>query len=152
MERTEEIRKLAESALAESQFIVDILTSFKGQNKVLVIVDGDQGLHIDDCAEISRKLSKALDESGFMDENYMLEVSTPGVEHPLKLKRQYVKNIGRKLKIKLADKTVEGRLSEVHEGSIIVTQEVGMGKKKETQTLEIPFAEIEKTFVLISFK
>jgi ribosome maturation factor RimP len=152
MERIEEIRKLAESALVEGQFIVDILASLKGQKKILVLVDGDQGLHIDDCAEISRKLSKALDDSGFIEENYMLEVSTPGVEHPLKLKRQYIKNIGRNVKVKLADKTVEGRLVEINEGSIILNQEIGSGKKKETHTLEIPFTEIEKTFVLVSFK
>src|SRR3954464_14928510 len=109
MERTEEIRQLAESALTEGQFIVDILASLKGQKKILVLVDSDRGLHIDECAEISRKLSKALDDSGFMEENYMLEVSTPGVEHPLKLKRQYIKNIGRNVKVKLADKTMEGR-------------------------------------------
>lgn len=118
----------------------------------MVFVDGDRGITIDDCAEISRKLSKALDESPMAMDNYLLEVSTPGVDHPLRLKRQYTKNLGRKLKIKVQDKIVEGRLVEVNEENIVISQETGMGKTKETVTLNIPFSDIEKAFVLVSFK
>jgi ribosome maturation factor RimP len=153
MDLSEEIRKLADSKLAPGQFIIDIVVSSKaGPKKVLVIIDGDQGVNIDDCAELSRQLSKALDDLGFITDNYMLEVSTPGLDQPLALKRQYIKNIGRKLKLKLHDKTVEGRLSEVNEDKVTLTHEIGFGKKMETQTLVIPFSEIEKAFVLVSFK
>jgi ribosome maturation factor RimP len=153
MDLVEEIKKLAESKLAVGQFIVDIIiSSKKGPKKVLVIVDGDQGFSIDDCAELSRQLSKAFDEGGLIEDNYLLEVSTPGLDHPLKLKRQYTKNIGRGLKVKLQDKTIEGKLTEVSEDKIMLTQEVGSGKKKEIQNLEIPFSSIDKAFVLVSFK
>lgn len=153
MDLAEEIRKLAELNLAQGQFIVDVLVSSRqGPKKVLVIADGDQGINIDDCAEISRQLSKTLDEVGLIEDNYTLEVSTPGVEHPLKLKRQYRRNIGRNLRIKLPGKMVEGKLSEVNDDNIKLTQETGSGKKKETTMVEIPFTEIEKAFVLVSFK
>jgi ribosome maturation factor RimP len=153
MDQMEEIRKLAESKLIPGQFIVDITVSAKkGPGKVLVLVDADQGITIDDCAEISRQLSKALDDSSLLMDHYMLEVSTPGVDYPLRLKRQYVKNIGRKLKIKLSDKILEGKLMEVKTESIVLAQETGTGKIKEIVTAEVLFSAIEKAFVLVSFK
>ena len=147
-----ELRKLAEDTLAPGQFIVDVNVSRHAPRKVLISVDADQGITIDDCAEISRQLSKTLDENGLIEDNYSLEVSTPGVEHPLKLKRQYRKNIGRKLKLKLVDKTIEGKLEDVAEEKITLTQELGQGKNKETKTIEVPFSEIDKAFVMVSFK
>jgi ribosome maturation factor RimP len=147
-----EVRKMTESTLANGQFIVDVSVTSRPPRKIMVIVDADQGITIDDCAEISRQLSKSLDDTGLVEENFFLEVSTPGVEHPLKLKRQYRKNIGRKLKLKLIDKTIEGKLEEVSEEKIRLTQELGQGKKKEIQSIEVPFADIEKAFVIVSFK
>jgi ribosome maturation factor RimP len=153
MDLGEEIRRMAEPQLADGQFIVDIIVSDrKGPKKVLVILDGDNGVSIDDCAEMSRHLSKLLDESTLIDENYMLEVSTPGLDQPLKLKRQYQKNIGRGLKVKLHERVLEGTLTAVVDDKIILVQETGSGKKKETKTIEVPFSEIEKAFVLVSFK
>jgi ribosome maturation factor RimP len=154
MDLVEEIKKIAEGKLTDkSQFIVDVvISSRKGPKKVLILLDGDQGITIDDCAELSRELSKTLDELKELEESYMLEVSTPGVDHPLVLHRQFKKNIGRGLKVKLQDKILEGNLTEVFEQKIILTQKNGLGKKKEVQTIEIPFSEIEKAFVLVSFK
>jgi ribosome maturation factor RimP len=154
MELTEEIKRIVESKLTDpSQFLVEVLlSSKKGPKKLLIIIDGDHGVTIDDCGNISRELSKALDDSALLDENYMLEVSTPGLDHPLKLKRQYKKNIGRKLKIKMGDKIVEGQLKNVSDEVISLDQETGSGKKKEVTPLDIPFSEIEKAFVLVSFK
>jgi ribosome maturation factor RimP len=153
MDLTEEIRNLAEAGLAPGQFVVDVLVSArKGPTKVTVLVDGDNGFTIDDCAELSRQLSKAFDEKGLIDEHFTLEVSTPGLDHPLTLKRQYQKNIGRGLKVKLRDAIEEGKLTEVSEEKITLIQEVGSGKKKETKTIEIPFSDIDKAFVVVSFK
>lgn len=154
MELAEEIKRIVESILTDpSQFLVDVvLSSRNGPKKVLIVIDGDNGITIDDCGNISRELSKAFDDSALLDESYMLEVSTPGLDHPLKLKRQYRKNIGRKLKVKLAEKIVEGQLLNVEENEITLSQETGNGKNKETTTVHIPFSEIEKAFVLVSFK
>lgn len=154
MDLTDKIKQLAESKLAdESQFLVDVVVSSrKGPTKVLVILDGDNGISIDHCADISRELSKAFDETGLIDENYTLEVSTPGLDQPLKMIRQYKKNIGRSLKVRHQDQTTEGKLVEVSDERIVLSQEIGSGKKKEIKAIEIPFSAIEKAFVMVSFK
>lgn len=153
MDLAEEIRRLANEALAsESQYIVDVVVSSRRlPAKVLIILDGDEGVTVDDCAGLSRELSKRLDDSGLLDdEHYLLEVSTPGLDQPLKLKRQYRKNIGRGLKIKLREGQVEGTLSGVSEEGIELVQKTG--KKDEPGLVRIPFSEIEKALVSISFK
>lgn len=149
-----EIRKMAEAQLKDgSHFVVDVIATFKGTpGKVLVTMDGDKGIGIDDCAEMSRDLSKALDETNLIPGAFTLEVSTPGLDQPLKSKRQYVKNIGRSVRVRLADKMEEGKLTAVDENSIQLMQAVGSGKKKEEKTVEIPFDKIDKTIVLVSFK
>lgn len=155
MDAVEEIKKIATANLAnESQFIVDVLiSSRKGPKKVLVLLDGDNGITIDDCANLSRELSKRLDDASWMEESYTLEVSTPGLDQPLKLNRQFKKNIGRSLKVKLLEnKTVEGKLAEVFEAKIILAQSSGSGKNKEIKMTDILFSEIEKALVIVSFK
>jgi ribosome maturation factor RimP len=154
MDVVEEIKRLAEAGLNNpSLFVVDVIASSKnGPRKIMVLIDGDKGVSIDDCALLSRELSKVLDEVTWLEDSYLLEVSTPGVDHPLKMTRQYPKNIGRKLKVKLAEKVIEGRLATVNEEQISLVLETGSGKKKEETTIEIPFSEIEKAFVIVSFK
>lgn len=153
MEIADEIRRIAEERLTDpGKFIVDVSVSLRGAQKVLVTIDGDNGVTIDDCADISRELGKVLDDSNLLKDSYTLEVSTPGLDQPLKLKRQYTKNIGRKLRIKLKETTVEGKLISVALDEIVIGQEVGSGKKKEVNVIGIPFSEIDKSFVLVSFK
>ncbi|MFN3839603.1 MAG: ribosome maturation factor RimP [Cyclobacteriaceae bacterium] len=154
MEIADRIRELAEkSKKDDSHFVVDVVVSLrKNPKKVLVILDGDHGVTIDDCADMSRALSGALDQERLLDERYLLEVSTPGLDHPLKLKRQYYKNRNRKLRVKTREAVVEGVLAEVTDEAITLEQESGNGKKKVVKHVVIPFAAIEKTFVLISFK
>jgi ribosome maturation factor RimP len=153
MQLEEQITKLVEAKLTHGQYIVDInVSSRKGPKKVLVLVDGDQGINIDDCAEISRHLSKELDERGLFEDAYLLEVSTPGVDFPLRLKRQYDKNVGRSLKVKLKDKTIQGKLTSVIEDRIMLEEELGSGKKKEIKQHEVLLSDIEKATVLVSFK
>lgn len=136
-----------------SQFIVDVIvTSKRGPRKILVILDGDTGINIDDCANLNRELSKELETLPSLQESYLLEVSTPGLDQPLKLKRQYRKNIGRRLSVKLADKALEGKLVEVSEDKITLEQESFVGKQKQVVGVNIEFSEIDKSFVLVSFK
>jgi ribosome maturation factor RimP len=149
-----EIERIAKAALEDpGLFIVDVVISAeKGPRKVLVLIDGDQGVGIDACADLSRAIGKVLDESSWMEDNYTLDVSTPGVDHPLKLTRQYFKHIGRRLRVKIGEKQEEGKLVSVTEEKIVLEQETGSGKKKEVKTIEILFTDIEKAFVLVSFK
>ena len=155
MDLIDKVRELAQSCLTdESQFLVEvILTTKAGPRRVLVILDGDKGVNIEACAKVSRALANALDESVLIDDNYTLEVTTPGLDHPLKLKRQYYKNVGRGFKVHTKDKVlVQGILSEVDDQRIVLQQEIKEGKKVETKTIEIPFEQIEKAFVMVSFK
>ncbi|MDV3309234.1 MAG: ribosome maturation factor RimP [Cyclobacteriaceae bacterium] len=151
----EEIRRLAESSLEDdSQFLVDVkLTSGKGpSSRLLVIVDGDNGVSIDSCAAISRKLSKALDDAGLLEKQYVLEVSSPGLDQPLKGERQYRKNVGRRLRVTTDGKIEEGLLERVTPEGILLSGSTGKGRKAEAWSREIPFSEIRKAIVLISFK
>lgn len=154
MDQAEQIRNVVANNLSADKFVVEVLVSGKKvPKKVLVIIDGDQGITIDDCADLSRVLSKEFDSQAlFGDDNYLLEVSTPGLDQPLKLKRQFFKNKGRKLKVTRTEGPVEGELTEVTDDKIVLVRETGTGKKKETAVIEIPFSEIDKAFVLASFK
>jgi len=154
MEFAEEIKNIITRKLADpSQFLVDVIVKgHKGPKKVLIIVDSDKGVTIDDCANLSREISKAFDDLQLFDDSYMLEVSTPGLDQPLRLARQYYKNIGRRIKVVTHQQAVEGKLVEVGEEKIKLEQEIGAGKHKETKIIELPFLEIDKTFVLVSFK
>ncbi len=155
MDLTDEIRALAEQSLSDDKFVVEVLISRKkSPGRLLVIIDGDQGVTIDDCAALSRTLSKELDEKNYFDDDrYLLEVSTPGLDHPLVLRRQYYKNTGRKLKVMTKDSTHEGELKDVTDaGIVLLVQEKKTGKKKEVMEIGIPFSEIDKAFVQVSFK
>ena len=154
MVTNERIQFLVDQSLADqSQFLVDLIIHAKSNPiKITVVLDGDNGVSIDDCANVSRALAKALDEETAL-ENYALEVTTPGVDQPLKLARQYNKNIGRQVKIQLKDKKLErGKLIEVTAESVIIEHEVKEGKKKELKQTAFPFQEIERTIVEVSFK
>ena len=156
MELIEKMRELAQSVLTdESHFIVDVIFSGKHglPKKMLIIMDGDKGVTIDDCASVSRQLSAILDETNWVDDQYLLEVSTPGLDHPLKLKRQFKKNVGRSLKVHLQNKTIlQGKLTAADEDKITIDEEVKEGKKIEIKPREIPYSDMEKAFVLVSFK
>jgi ribosome maturation factor RimP len=146
--------ELAEASVFNSSvFLVEVVASAKHLSKITVIVDGDQGVTIDDCTRISRELSEKLDEMDLGAENYLLEVSTPGLDHPLKLKRQYRKNVGRGLKVHRHDKSIlTGTLSHADEEKIIVQQEIKEGKLVTEKLVTIPYEEIERAFVMVSFK
>src|ERR1700712_998592 len=146
MELGNKVRHLAESMLEEGQFLVNVAVSgISGPQKVTILLDGDNGVTIDDCALLSRKLSEVMEEQGLITDNFTLEVSTPGIDKPLLLKRQYAKNTGRRLKITKKDNSVvEGKLTEVTEDSITLEQEIGEGKKMQLIAATLAFDEIEK--------
>ncbi|TAE02385.1 MAG: hypothetical protein EAZ97_02590 [Bacteroidetes bacterium] len=104
---------------------------------------------------ISRKLGDFIEGKDFFQDPYLLEVSSPGIDFPLKLKRQYVKNIGRNVKVELEDGTSKiGKLEQVNEDHICVLLPLKKKKKEgdEDPLVKILFADIKKTVVQISFK
>lgn len=138
----------------EKHFIVDVVISAKkGPNKVSVFLDGDDGVNIDDCADLSRAISTEIEEGNLIEDAYRIEVSSPGVDFPLTLERQYKKNIGRNVKVTLNEgKDVKGELKAYDDKKITLEVTKGNGKKKETEEVEIPLLNIKKTIVQISFK
>jgi ribosome maturation factor RimP len=132
-------------------FLVEI--RIKPTNNVKVFVDGDQGLPIEKCVAINRALYKNISESGmYPGDDFSLEVSSPGLDEPLKLKRQYVKNIGRQVEVSKADGgIVEGVLKLVEDSAVTVVEEKGKNKKKEWIEHIIPFDQIKTTKIQIVF-
>jgi ribosome maturation factor RimP len=123
-------------------------------NKLIIHVDGDEGISIQDCAAISRHVGFHLEEENTIEKAYNLEVSSPGVGEPLKLKRQYEKNIGRELSVKVTGGDImEGKLLDVNEQSITIEAKVKeKGKKAQLVETSLDFNNIIETKVLISFK
>ncbi len=151
----ERIETLLEEKLKGSDhFVVEVKELPKA--RIQVFIDSDSELTIARCAEISRFLEAHLEEEALVPEHYTLEVSSPGVDRPLALKRQYVKNIGRKLSIKTKDgKHKRGLLKAVEEDAIVIEkEEKKKNKSKEQENAEqrIAFEQIESAKVLISFK
>jgi ribosome maturation factor RimP len=152
MDLREKIKELTLASLSNpAHFLVDVVVSKHKPMKFTVILDGDNGITIDDCALVSRTVNESLES--LVEDQYALEVSTPGLDHPLKLNRQYAKNKGRKLKVHLTNKSIVlGTLQQVTEDKIALDTEVKEGKRTEIKAMEVPFAEIEKAFVTVSFK
>ncbi len=144
---TEKLEALIEGS---ALFLVDL--KIKPTNNIKIFLDGDNGVTIDAVSKINRSLYKQLEESSlFPDGDFSLEVSSSGVDEPLKFLRQYKKNIGRKVEITLVEegKVLEGVLKDADEHEVTIEETVG--KKKEKQDTVIPFADIKKTVVQISF-
>ncbi len=148
MALTDKIKSIVEEFINEDLFLVDVLLKGKkvGQ-KLIVLIDGDNGVSIDRCVAVSRFLSTQLDELNLMDGSYQLEVSSPGLDHPIKLKRQFIKNQGRTIKIQTEKEEVTGKLVEVNDLLILEVEE-----EKSVSKIEIPFNQIIKANVLVSFK
>jgi len=131
-----------------------------GANKAIeIIADADDGMSLEKCRSLSRTIETAIDEAQFLGDDYTLEVSSPGVDRPLKFPRQYKKHIGRTLEITFndADETpLEAKLDSAEEDKITVSynteRKEGKKKIKESFVKEIPFSDIKKALVIISFK
>ena len=134
-----------------SHFLVEI--RIKPTNNVKVFLDADEGMPLSTLIDYNRKLYKEIEESAmYPDGNFSLEVSSPGLDEPLKMHRQYKKNIGRFVDIVLNDSTKkDGKLIEATEDGIVIEFETGKGKKKETIQESILFENIKSTKIQIKF-
>ncbi|OSZ81121.1 ribosome maturation factor [Chitinophagaceae bacterium IBVUCB2] len=132
-------------------FLVEI--KIKPTNNIKVFVDGDQGVSIEKLVQYNRKLYKQIEEEAmFPGGDFSLEVSSPGLDEPLKLHRQYVKNIGRYVEIvDVEGNKTEGKLISATEEEIIIEEIKGKGKKMETLQHSIPASGIKTTKIQIKF-
>jgi len=144
-----DIANLVEERLAGTdKFLVEVF--IKPVNRIFIFIDGDHGITIDDCVSLSRFIESRLDRES---EDFELNVSSAGADYPITLPRQYIKNIGRSLNVKLKDeRTLSGQLEAVGEDSITIITKENKKKKIPAETITVRLDEIEESKVIISFK
>ena len=149
------IRGLVEGKIADMPyFLVDVMVS--SSNSIRVEIDGDEGVNIADCVEISKHIEASLDRE---EQDFELTVSSAGMDQPFKILRQYQRYLNRNVTVKTTSgKKLEGKLLAATEENIVLEtsrkERVEGKKKKEViiENIEIPMHEIKETKVVISFK
>jgi len=146
---------LLNNALEENKELFLIELKFLADNKIYVEVDGDHGVTLKECIRISREIEHNLDRE---EEDFSLEVTSPDVANPLKVKRQYIKNINRILDVKLRDNTnVQGQLKSVTDTKIELEwkarepKPIGKGKITVVKNEVIQFEDVLEAKVKIIF-
>jgi ribosome maturation factor RimP len=130
-------------------FLVEI--RIKPTNNIKVFLDGDQGVSIEKLVQYNRRLYKQLEEEN-PNGDFSLEVSSPGLDEPLKLIRQYKKNIGRFVEVLDNEgMKLEGKMTEVSDTGIVLEETKGKGKKMETVQHTVSFDQIKTTKIQIKF-
>ncbi|TVR77838.1 MAG: hypothetical protein EA412_09890 [Chitinophagaceae bacterium] len=133
-------------------FPVDI--KFPNPQTIQVFLDGDSGIQIGKCAEISRDLENFLETKGLVGEKYILEVSSPGMTNPIKVLRQYKRRIGREVDVLMKNGVkLTGILKEVDENKLKIEEHKPIKKSKETTVIEheIQFEDIKSTTLVLKF-
>ena len=150
----EQVEQQLNNSLLEkpSLFLIDI--SISDSYKIVVTLDGDNGVTLQDCIDVTRAIEGNLDREA---QDYELEVASVGVGSPLKLVRQYIKNIGRTLIVKTNEATIEAALTAADDTKIVLSWEarepkkIGKGKETVLKNQEIPYNEIKQAVVTVNF-
>ena len=139
---------------SELEFVVDI--SISATNLIKVQLDGDQGITIERCVEVSRAIEDNFNRE---DEDYDLEVSSAGLSESLKLPRQYTKNIGHSLDVvKVDGQKIRGLLVGVTDNNFTLEVESMVkveGKKRKQKLVEqvsLPYTDVKSALVVVSFR
>lgn len=150
----EQVLQLLNEALLEKPEIFLIDFSISDSYKIIVTLDGDNGVILQDCIDISRAIDNNIDREEI---DYALEVASVGIGSPLKLVRQYIKNIGRTLIVKTASETIEAELVDANQDFITLSwsarepKKLGKGKETVQKKQEIPYSEIKEAVVTVNF-
>lgn len=150
----EEVSKLLNDALLERPHVFLIDLSISDTYKIIVTLDADNGVNLQDCIDISRSIENNLDRE---THDYALEVASVGVGSPLKLVRQYKKNVGRTLFVKTSNETIEAELMEANDDFIVLSwlarepKKIGKGKETVQKRIDIPYTDIKEAIVTINF-
>ncbi len=143
-----------EEALEKRKDLFPISVKVGTDLAIRIVLDGDAGVSLQDCMDVSRSVEHQLDRETF---DFSLEVSSAGATAPLELPRQYMKNKGRTLKVKTVDSEFKGVLEEVGASEIRLAwkarepKPVGKGKHTVRKEVEIPFTDIEHAKVVLKF-
>ena len=150
----EKINDLIEAALSDKADLFLIECSISADHHIRILLDGDQGVSLKTCIEISRYIEHNLDRE---TEDFSLEVASAGVGNPLQNKRQYIKNIGRKLRVEReSESTLEGVLTEANETDFTLEwkqrepKPVGKGKQTVIKKEILSYQEIKSAKVLVN--
>src|SRR5690349_21816768 len=132
-------------------FLVEV--KIRPGNNIKVFVDADHGISIDRLAQYNRSLYRQIEESGlFPNNDFSLEISSPGLDEPLKLRRQYLKNIGRYVEVILKNGIKkEGKLIAATDEGFVIEEEIGSKKKKETVQHSLAYDDIKTTKIQIKW-
>ena len=143
------IRSIFEEGRCGEYYLVDLEANVAGH--ITVYIDGDEGVSLDACTQISRVLESVLDQEPTLGGIYQLEVSSPGVTRPLKFPRQYLKHLGRTLKIELTNsEKLEGILKNTGHDSITV-EVPSKEKKGKPEQRDILYDDIQEAYVTVTF-
>ncbi len=150
----ERVEQLLQNVLDErpTLFLIDL--SINENNQIRVIIDGDEGVKVEDCMAVSRGIEHNLDRE---ETDFSLEVLSAGISEPMTLLRQYKKNIGRKINIRTESETIEGNLTAANESAITLqwkTREpkpIGKGKVTVQKEAIVPYKNIVEAKVMITF-
>ncbi len=142
------------AALAERTdlFLIDLTVGT--DNKIILTIDGDNGVTLQDCIDMSRAVEHNLDRE---EEDFALEVASAGAASPLKQPRQFKKNIGRTLLVKTAEGEIEAPLVDATDEVAVLEwtarepKKIGKGKETVTKRAEIPYRDIKQAVVVIKF-
>jgi ribosome maturation factor RimP len=147
----ETVQKLLEPLLFDDIFLVEI--KIKPINNIKIYLDADSGLGIEKCIKINRALYRIMEEMAiYPDGDFSLEVSSPGIDEPLRHKRQFAKNIGREVEVQMNDGTVKtGKMLSATDEEINIEYTEGKNKKAVTHNVSIPFTDIKQTTVQVKF-
>lgn len=155
MEFRERVQELVDQYLETREDLFLIELKISADSNITVIIDGDQSVSLQDCLDVSRAVEFQLDRE---EHDFSLQVMSPGLSEPLKLPRQFAKNIGRELDVLLNDDTkIQGELKIAGEDSITLELKyrrpklVGKGKEDVVEERIIPLTEIKKALVVIKF-
>lgn len=150
----DKVELLLNKALQENPSLFLVNLTIGADNSIKVVLDGDEGVSLQDCVDVSRAIEHNLDRE---EEDFSLEVTSAGATSPLTLPRQYNKNIGRKLQVRTTSGELEGTLVEASENSIILEwkarepKPVGKGKVTVQKKQEIAFSDIQQAKVKLKF-
>ena len=148
------VTDLLETALAERLDLFLIEFSIQNDNHIKIVIDGDQGVLVQDCMFVSRAIEHNLDRDEY---DFSLEVMSAGATAPLVNKRQYKKNLERTLKVKTASNEVEGVLTDASDKEITLEWKVrepkpiGKGKVTVQKEAKIAFEDIIEAKIMIKF-
>lgn len=148
------VKSLLEEALSERKDLFLIDFSVNGENAITIIIDGDQGVKVEDCMFISRAIEHNIDRE---EHDFALEVMSSGAAAPLTLPRQYPKHVGRTLGVKTTTQNIEGVLTEANEDEITLEwkarepKPVGKGKVTVNKKENIAYKDIVEAKVIIKF-